>query len=97
MPREILTWYDLTKKEREDFDYLSDPESDFRGFRYYKKVYYLGEFLTTRKTPWNPHGWSYPISEWDGIESGAYGYPLVVRLTEDNESVIVGVYDARKE
>ena len=43
--RPKIYWHELTKNEREQFDYIKEDELEwFSGFRYRGSVYDLGEF-----------------------------------------------------
>jgi hypothetical protein len=47
VPRDVLCWWDLTKKEQAEFDYLDSEgrQNEAQFFRYKKWVYDLGEFV----------------------------------------------------
>lgn len=94
-PRDILDAWELTPKEREQFDYL-DWEAIEKGedsasfFRYKGELHDLGEFSTdygiTRGT-----GLSGNLAGWDAYRSDSFFSALVVRLVNDNEQVVVGL------
>ena len=129
--RKILNSWDLTKKELEDFDYLSiniDPSEagswhhkryddageitghyDIDGsfFRYQGCVYDLGNFMrmhSESRILYDPFsifhrttstGWGLAVRElatWDGYCSESHSFGIVVRYSEDCESVVVGRY-----
>lgn len=78
-PRPIISWYELTEKEKQAFDYLTEEDVSYSSFFRYKGwVYYLSDFMRSG----TPHGWhgSYGQSFFDAI---------LVKLV-DNETVIVG-------
>ena len=79
-PRDILSWYDLTPAEQEEFDYLE--EGSF--FRYKNQVYYLGEFVRLDHT-------AIP-DKWHGCASDSYFSGVLIRCTSDCDQVIVGQY-----
>jgi hypothetical protein len=96
VPRDILDGSDLTKKEREDFDYLDwakieTGEDSASFFRYKGQAYDLGEFSSdwgiTRGT-----GLPNDLSGWHGYQSDSFFSGIVVRYVNDNEQVIVGTY-----
>ena len=45
----LIYGFELTDKEKKDFDYLENVEEDFTGFRYRGNVYSLDEFMRTDK------------------------------------------------
>lgn len=88
VPRFMLDAYELTTKEREEFDYLDweaiDAGSDSATFfRYKGQLYDLGDFL--RLVVCEADGWD--ASRHDSAFSG-----LVVKLMGDGDRVIVGQY-----
>ena len=80
-PRDLISWYDLTEKEQADFDYIEDGE--FSGFRYKGQVYDLGEFM---RCPDSVND----FSDWNGISYDTFFSGVLVKYTNDFESVIVG-------
>src|SRR5262245_6086856 len=91
VPRDIIDSWQLTPREREDFDYIDwtacDAGTDSASFvRYRGELYDLGEFEV----------WDNPASPtrgvWDGIRTDSFFSGLVIRYANDGESVIVGRY-----
>ena len=83
IPRAVVTGAQLNDREKAEFDYYTNDELDSASFfRYKGNVYDVGEFLYAPEPlkPW--HGY-YPTSHFSGV---------VIRYTDDMESVIVGVY-----
>lgn len=89
-PRHIIYGFELSDKEKEQFDYL-DNIDECSFFRYKGEIYNLGEFMRIDKViaphPQRP-GWE----NWQGYSSDSYFSGVLVRYTSDNESVIVGCY-----
>lgn len=89
-PRHIIYGFELSNKEKEQFDYLDDVDQ-CSFFRYKGDIYDLGEFMRIDKVI-SPHpqrpGWE----EWDGYSSDSYFSGTLVRYASDYESVIVGRY-----
>jgi hypothetical protein len=90
VPRPVIDAYELTAKEREQFDYLDWPAIDegrdsASFFRYKGELYDLSEF----------ERWDNPASPtregWDGFRSDSYFSALVVRYADHGESVVVGL------
>lgn len=79
-PRPIIYWHELTSKEKQGFDYLTEEEeaNDSSFFRYKGWVYCLGEFMRDG----TPAGW-------DGVSAQSAFDAVLVKIV-DNEAVIVG-------
>ena len=92
-PRDILSWYDLTPEEQEEFGYLEGVEGSF--FRYKNQVHDLGEFMhiDANIAP-HPHreGWE----NWHSYAPYRCFSGVLVRYTSDYESVIVGQYFVKR-
>lgn len=93
VPRDVLHWYDLTEKERKEFDYLESESSqqDATFFRYKGNVYDLGEYTSMNKSvaphPQRP-GWE----RFDGYASDSFFSGTLIRYVDDYERVIVATY-----
>ena len=85
--RDVLRSYDLTEKERNEFDYLDEEQIEWASFfRYKGQVYDLGEFMNCTQSV---NG----FKDWHGIQSDSFFSGLLVRYAEEYcESVIVGRY-----
>ena len=89
--RPIIDAYELSEKERQEFDYLDwnaiDQGSDSASFFKYKgQIYDLGEFQVVTETLENCHG----LKGWNGFSSDSYFSGVLIKFSEDFESVIVG-------
>lgn len=80
--RDILTWWDLTDKERAEFDYLEDGEGEF--VRYRGHVHYMGNFMRIDDQANMPG--------WHGAEGDSYFSGTLVRLSDDGERCVMGTY-----
>jgi hypothetical protein len=92
VPRDIINWYDLTTKERKEFDYWDGQcETDAQFFRYKGNVYDLGEFMRIEQ-PTAPHpqrpGWE----KFDGYSSDSFFSGVLVKYVDDCERVICATY-----
>lgn len=90
--REVIEAFQLSPAEREEFDYIDwaavDRCETSRQFvRYQGKLLDLGDVLTTTTLP----QWS-PLRAWDGYQDDSFFSGIVIRWTQDFESVIVGRY-----
>lgn len=89
--RPILHWWELTEKEKKEFDYLdTENERDFSSFfRYKGQVYDLGEFMRVGNIP--------EFKGWDGYASDSFFSGVLVKYPVDEwgsmeEGIIVGWY-----
>lgn len=91
VPRLLIDSYELSARERENFDYI-----DWNGvdagtasatfFRYRGELYDLGEFQTWRGPEFSP------MAKWDGYLSDSFFSAIVVRFVrDDDDRVIVGL------
>lgn len=84
VPRPILSGWDLTEREREEFQYIEGEEdclSTPRFVRYKRRLYDLNEFL-------GPVG---DLRGWHGYQPDSF-YSGVVFKSEDWETVVMGTY-----
>ena len=83
VPRAVLTGAQLNDREKAEFDYYTNDElENALFFRYKGDVYDIGEFLYAPES----------LKPWHGYSSTSYFSGVVIRYTDDMESVIVGVY-----
>lgn len=89
VPRNTIDAYELTEKERQEFDYLDweaideGNESGPLFFRYKCQLYNTGEFMRTE---------SEELKDWQGISADGYFSGVLVKFSDDMEQVIVGRY-----
>jgi hypothetical protein len=88
IPREILNAWDLTEKERSEFDHLNfDGQDDFaQFFRYKENVYHLQDIPSIDINA------PKEFAGWNGLLSETFFSGILVRWANDFESVIVGRY-----
>jgi hypothetical protein len=86
--RNLLYWYELTKKEKEYFDYLDTEEKqDSASFvRYKKQVYSIDEFMRIENHP------NKEFSKWDGYSSDSFFSGILIKFDEYCEQVKMGTY-----
>lgn len=87
VPRNTLYGYELSKKDRSDFDYLSDEQfCDATFFRFKGNLYDVSEFMIVCD--------EYLLSEgWQAYASDSYFSGVVIKFPDnDMETVIVGQY-----
>lgn len=88
VPRPVIYGYELTDKERAEFDYIDWLGDDSEGatrqfFRYKGALYDLGDCM--RVEPMNSL-----CTGWHGYYGESYFSAVVVRYVDDWERVIVG-------
>lgn len=75
--------YELSKKQRKQFDYLSDEEFDTHNFVKYRNSYYdVNEFMRVPKHSDMPG--------WDGYHGETYFSGIVIKLSSDGERYKIG-------
>lgn len=75
----IIYWHELTGKEKQEFDYLTEENASYSSFFRYKGwVYTLSDFIR-EGTP----------NEWDGVSAQSAWDAVLVKIV-DYETVIVG-------
>ena len=83
IPRAVVTGAELDDREKAEFDYYTNDELyNASFFRYKGWVYDIGEFLSAPES----------LKPWQGHSPTTYFSGVVIRYTDDMESVIVGVY-----
>lgn len=81
-PRFLIYGFELTDKEKSEFDYLDDIETN-SFFRYKKQVYNLGEFMRIENIP--------EFEKWHSYHSDSFFSGVLIKLIDD-ESILVGRY-----
>lgn len=93
VPRDVIDGWDLTPKERDDFDYIDWPavesgEASATFFRYRGTLYDLNDFMYVdhERLPADS-----PLRGWHGYQADSFFSAVVVRyVTDDCESIVVG-------
>lgn len=84
IPRNLIEDYQLSEKEREEFDYLDwaaidDGRDSATFFKYKGRLYDLGEFVITPES----------LKPWDGMAYDSAFSGVLIRLV-DADQIIVG-------
>ena len=84
----MISGYQLTDKEKRDYDYMEDIDSaDF--FRYCKRLYAIDDFMNLdAKGAMSMNGY------WHGYKGDSYFSGILVHICGDSDRVIVGTYIA---
>ena len=96
IPRAIVYGFELSKKEKKEFDWMKDEELEGACFfRYRRQCYALNEFV--RIVPQGKEGYPFchhdhcgTLKGWDGILTDSFFSAIVVKYADD-ERVIVGL------
>lgn len=84
IPRTIISGYELSEAQREDFNYLTDEGVDQgRYFMYKGNVYTLSDFMLLSVGRED-------LKEWDAYMGDSYFSGLVLKLSDCGELVTVG-------
>jgi hypothetical protein len=85
VPRNPIYGYELSEKERKEFDYIDAEHFDGHSFLRYKgELYDLSDFMRAREIS--------ELSAWDGYASDSYFSGIVIKYVDNFERVIVGTY-----
>lgn len=77
-PRQLIYGYELSDKQKQDFDYIEDIDShDF--VKYKGRVFDVGEFMITE------------LEGWDGVSGQSYFNGYLIKIV-DSDTVIMGRY-----
>lgn len=89
-PRDVLRWWDLTDKERKEFDYLdTDEKRDCAEFgRYRGWVYDLHDM----ERGWGQMAMPESLKGWDNYLSDTYFSGILIRWVEEGERVIFATW-----
>lgn len=78
VPRNMIYGYELTDKQKQDFDYIDDIDShDF--VKYKGMIFDVSEFMITE------------LDGWDGVSGQSYFNGYLVKIV-DSDTVIMGWY-----
>lgn len=90
-PRQFIYGYELSDKERADFDYLSPEELDARDFVRYKGcIYDTGEFMRVASTVANcqREGWE----KFDGYFSDSFFSGVLIKYIDSDNCIMATYY-----
>ena len=81
-PRQLIYGYELTDKQKQDFDYIEDIDNhDF--VKYKNNIYDLSEFMRTDSIG--------SLKDWHGYSSDSFFSGTLVKYIDD-DTVIMGWY-----
>ncbi len=84
--KNFLYGYELTEKEKTEFDWMNAEELDTGNFfRYHKRVYSVNEFMNLGKESPFP-------KPWHGYHGEGFFCGVLLEISEDGEQYRVGNY-----
>ena len=84
---------ELTKVEKQEFDYIDPSEIDSHDFfRYRGHVYDPNEFMRCPDNSDACNSHSNNLGDWQGYQSDSFFSGIVIRYSEDYEQYQVGTY-----
>ena len=85
--RSVLSWHDLTPKEQENFDYITESDRDTAEFgRYRGAVYDLHDM----ERGWGALAMPDFAKDWDNYLSDSFFSGILIRWVNGGEGVIFG-------
>lgn len=78
--------YEVPRSVLEEYDYLDEYEAEDGFFRYKGQWYHISDFMTVMSN------FPQEMRRWDGYFQLGYSDGLVLKVSDDNESYIVGRY-----
>lgn len=79
--RNLVYGYELSPKERKEFDYIPEEEFDSHDFvRYRGWTYDINEFERSN------------VKGWDGQHADSFYSAVLIRFSDDLEQAIMGLY-----
>ena len=88
----LVYGYELTDKEKSEFDYISDEDIDSHNFiRYRGNVIDPSEFMATPNNEPARQELN-ELSTWHGYQSDSFFSGLVIRYSSDFEQYQIGTY-----
>jgi hypothetical protein len=88
--KKLLYGYELPKKQRKEFKYLTDEEFDVRNFAKYHKNYYdINEFMRIPKIQSED---AEAFGRWDGYTSDTAFSGVLIKLSSDGERYKIGMF-----
>ena len=78
--KNFLDWYQLTDKEKADFDYMSTSFIRYRG-----AVYSMDDFMVLDAQSPFP-------GKWHGYQSDSFYSGVLIELSDDGEQYRIGTY-----
>jgi hypothetical protein len=87
--RDVLRWWDLTDKERAEFDYIDDVKQDDAEF-----VRYRGELydLHDMERGWGNCSMPDQFKGWDNYRSDSFFSGILIRWVHGGERVVCATY-----
>jgi hypothetical protein len=90
-PRNVLRWWDLTDKERAEFDYIAENDATTEGaeFGRYRGVVYD---LHDMERGFGGAAMPEQFEGWDNYQSDSYFSGILIRWVDNGDRVIFATY-----
>lgn len=82
IPRQIIYGYELTEKQKKDFDYLDDIDNH-NFIKYKGHLYDVSEFMSTYNMD--------SLKDWDGYSSDSFFSGVLIKFI-DSDYVVMARY-----
>jgi hypothetical protein len=87
---QLVTFFDLSERVRREFDYVKEEDKHSPMFVKYRNWYYdISEFM---RIPFFECECDHPFHKWDGYRSDSFFSGVLVKWSEDFETVKMGTY-----
>lgn len=85
--REFISGFELTEKEKKEFDYMSKEEiEEGTFFRYRNWIYTLGDFMRIDK------GMFEDFADWNGYASDSFFSGVLIKISDDGDQYQIATY-----
>ena len=88
--RPVLSWFELTEKEQNEYQDAYDDVKESTFFRYRNWCYDLNDFLCVNDHL-NGRGQDHEMHGWDGYKNESFFSSVLVAFSDDHEAVKVGL------
>lgn len=83
IPRQLIFGYELSDKEKSDFDYL-DNIDDHNFVKYKGFIYDVSEFISTYNMD--------SLKDWDGYSSDSYFSGVLIKIIDSDYALMARYY-----
>jgi hypothetical protein len=87
--RDVLHWWDLTEKEKAEFDYIAEENQDSAEFVRYRGWTYD---LHDMERGWGGCAMPAEFAGWDNYRSDSFFSGILIRWVDQGERVICATY-----
>jgi hypothetical protein len=95
--RTFLYGYELTPKELEDFDYMTDPDHEWGFIRYRGEVYHIDDFVSVNSFWSCGNVWNGAPFDVHASNSDTFFSAIVLNVSNDGETYRIARVWARED